>query len=167
VGRSGVLHRPQRAVLVGRSGVLHRPQRAVLVGRSGVLHRPQRGTARSRRRLLNNAATVSVDGNGARRERVDSSGKCVAAESPHAAGRGVVCAPSRVRRCLSSVPSVHSSRIFTPKDPECTWAARDICAGTQLAQTPTNRAHPQRTRRATSNPSSPCEDGCVCCVRAA
>jgi hypothetical protein len=25
-----------------------------------------------------------------------------------------------------------------PKDPECTWAARDVCAGTQLAQTPTS-----------------------------
>jgi hypothetical protein len=43
-------------------------------------------------------------------------------------------------------------------DPECTWAARDICARTRLAQIPTNRAHPLRDRRATSNPSSPREE---------
>jgi hypothetical protein len=35
----------------------------------------------------------------------------------------------------------------------CTWAARDICARTQILQNPTNQAHPPRDRRATSNPS--------------
>jgi hypothetical protein len=52
------------------------------------------------------------------------------------------------RRCC-----VYGVECFPAKDPECTWAARDTCAGTQLAQTPTNRAHPLRDRRATSNPS--------------
>jgi hypothetical protein len=41
-------------------------------------------------------------------------------------------------------------------DTVCTWAARDICAGAQLVQTPTNQAHPLRDRRATSNPMYSC-----------
>jgi hypothetical protein len=62
--------------------------------------------------------------------------------------------PTRAAAFFPLAPSTTSSQGLTPKDPECTWAARDVCARTQLAQTPTNRAHPQRTRRTTSNPSS-------------
>jgi hypothetical protein len=56
-----------------------------------------------------------------------------------------------VLRC--QVRSVPPSRRFNPNGHRMHWAARDICAGTQLVQTRTNRAHPHRDRRATSNPS--------------
>jgi hypothetical protein len=80
---------------------------------------------------------------------------------PSAAAAAVAAAGGGARRRASGrgrVPQVRRKADATPTDPECTWAARDMCAGTPLAQTPTRRAHPHRDRRAASktlgNPSS-------------
>jgi hypothetical protein len=68
-------------------------------------------------------------------------------------GLSVVQGPVFVAPCPNPNVTIPLARGDpTPKDPECTCAARGLCAATQLAQTPTNRAHPLRDRRATSTP---------------